>query len=684
MDNSLTGKNHEIFSERLEVPGITILIPIIIFELLALVVAAAARSGEVLMVGGNALPISAFSGVVTAISNICIIVMVLVYRKLGFVVSLVILLIQIPRLIMGIVATHSLASIPGIFINVTTIITVVILYLNQVRLESERRRLHNLFVQTATAMVNAIDAKDKYTHGHSTRVADYSRRLAQLGGKNENECDIIYYSALLHDVGKIGIPVSIINKSGKLTTEEYDLVKQHPVLGAQILRNILEYPFLSVGANFHHERYDGKGYPNGLKGEEIPELARIISVADAYDAMTSKRSYRDPIPQQKVREEIVTCIGTQFDPVYARHMISLIDEDFRYEMKEREEREELAGEDTELVMGEYRENIADGILITDCQTVIYMNVTPDKKAGASAMPSMLLFDSLDGCFHSEEREINDLIYFEYGVVRFDGQTDGSGARKFRTEILSDGNPEIDTENEYIVRAVRIKDHARIRIESRGKTIEVIVALPDNTRFLYLGLTGEHCRISGLRVEKTDEVFPEDFIPRIAEEISFIKGPAGDIPNLQVDGFRTGYSEGIQVKDKMKISFHTMSLPTARLVWHCPFILFFDSEDGQVNGPEYREFAHIRLNGESAWSEDVQNDMVIDKKKEFRGWQAWKDLNKKGMDCTISIEKTDNKILVRTENLGIRIESTLTFNDDPGRIYLALTGDQVALTGIRIR
>ena len=128
-------------------------------------------------------------------------------------------------------------------------------------------------------------------------------------GMIKEECDQVYFAALLHDVGKIGVPASIINKKGRLTDEEYETIRQPPVLGAKILENIKESPYLSIGAHYHHERYDGKGYPDHLKGKDIPEIARIISVADAYDAMTSLRSYRAPIPQQKVREEIVKCSG---------------------------------------------------------------------------------------------------------------------------------------------------------------------------------------------------------------------------------------------------------------------------------------------------------------------------------------------------------------------------------------
>ena len=139
---------------------------------------------------------------------------------------------------------------------------------------------------------------------------------------------------ILHDVGKIGVPDAVINKPGKLTDEEFAEIKKHPAMGAKILQNIKEMPRLSTGAHWHHERYDGKGYPDRLQGQNIPVEARIIGVADAYDAMTSNRSYRRSMPQAVVREQIEKGKGTQFDPVFADIMMQMIDEDKDYTMRE--------------------------------------------------------------------------------------------------------------------------------------------------------------------------------------------------------------------------------------------------------------------------------------------------------------------------------------------------------------
>jgi len=200
--------------------------------------------------------------------------------------------------------------------------------------EAQEKELE-LFKQTAAALANAIDAKDRYTRGHSARVARYSRLIAERAGLPEDECEKMYFAALLHDVGKIGVRNEILNKVKKLTDEEFEEVKAHTVLGCRILSSIRNSPFLRDGAHYHHERYDGTGYPEGLSGEDIPECARIIAVADAYDSMTSTRSYRDSLAQERVREELANGVGTQFDPRFATIMLQLIDEDCGFLMREK-------------------------------------------------------------------------------------------------------------------------------------------------------------------------------------------------------------------------------------------------------------------------------------------------------------------------------------------------------------
>jgi response regulator RpfG family c-di-GMP phosphodiesterase/signal transduction histidine kinase len=200
--------------------------------------------------------------------------------------------------------------------------------------EEKQQAFERLTTQTMEALAKAVDAKDHYTNGHSQRVAKYSREIARRLGKSQDDIDKIYYAGLMHDLGKIGIPDEIIHKDTGLSDEEYERIKEHPTIGANILKNITEIPDIALGAHWHHERIDGSGYPDGLKGNEIPEAARIIGVADAYDAMTSKRSYRDPLPQEVVRRQILEGKGTQFEPAFADVMLQMIDEDKDYHMKQ--------------------------------------------------------------------------------------------------------------------------------------------------------------------------------------------------------------------------------------------------------------------------------------------------------------------------------------------------------------
>lgn len=197
-----------------------------------------------------------------------------------------------------------------------------------------RDKIKTLSVEVMEALSAASDSKDAYTAGHSTRVAKYSRMIAEKLGLSAEECENVYYYGLLHDVGKIGVPNEIINKPGKLTDEEFAIIKTHPGQGNDILAHIKSRPDLAIVAHWHHERIDGRGYPDKINGDEIPFLARIIAVADSYDAMTSNRSYRKYLPQEVVREEIVKNIGIKFDERAAKCMLEIMDEDAEYKLHE--------------------------------------------------------------------------------------------------------------------------------------------------------------------------------------------------------------------------------------------------------------------------------------------------------------------------------------------------------------
>lgn len=183
--------------------------------------------------------------------------------------------------------------------------------------------LDAMFLGTLQALVAAIDAKDPYTRGHSQRVALLSRDLAAALGMPEEFVKQIHLAGLVHDVGKIGVPESVLCKAGKLTDEEMARIRQHPQIGYRILKDIPQIRELLPAVLCHHESWDGSGYPTGLAGEEIPLIARIVAVADGFDAMSSSRTYRAALPRERVFEELERCAGTQFDPALVPTFLGL-------------------------------------------------------------------------------------------------------------------------------------------------------------------------------------------------------------------------------------------------------------------------------------------------------------------------------------------------------------------------
>ncbi len=216
------------------------------------------------------------------------------------------------------------------------IVVLIFLAAYQYRVKSLKKRQAEykmIIEQSLRTFANAIDAKDKDTNGHSVRVSKYSREIARRMNFSEGDQDEISYMALLHDIGKIGIPDSILKKTGKLTPEEWETVKTHPRIGGEILSEFTVIPDIADGAKYHHERYDGKGYCEGLKGEEIPLKARIIAIADSFDAMCSTRRYQAGNTLEYAREELLRCSGEQFDPDIVGFMVAMIDDGFVEKVK---------------------------------------------------------------------------------------------------------------------------------------------------------------------------------------------------------------------------------------------------------------------------------------------------------------------------------------------------------------
>ncbi len=183
--------------------------------------------------------------------------------------------------------------------------------------------VHDLMMGLLHALTSAVDAKDAYTCGHSERVALLSQMLAKRIGLSDQQADRIYMAGLLHDVGKIGVPEAVLQKTGRLTAEEFDQMKKHTEIGARILRDIKQIEDVVPGVLHHHERFDGKGYPAGLAGEAIPLMGRIICLADSLDAMTSNRTYRKGMPIEAALAEVRRCSGTHFDPELAEHFLAI-------------------------------------------------------------------------------------------------------------------------------------------------------------------------------------------------------------------------------------------------------------------------------------------------------------------------------------------------------------------------
>jgi putative nucleotidyltransferase with HDIG domain len=200
------------------------------------------------------------------------------------------------------------------------------IYLENARLFDN---VHDLMMGLLHSLTSAVDAKDAYTCGHSERVALVSRHLAQQAGLSDYDVEQIYMAGLLHDVGKIGVPEAVLQKAGRLTAEEFEQIKRHPAIGAKILQDVKQVREIIPGVLHHHERFDGKGYPAGLSGHDIPLMGRIICLADCFDAMTSSRTYRKALPLEVALCEIRRCAGTQFDPALTEIFLRTTPDGFR-------------------------------------------------------------------------------------------------------------------------------------------------------------------------------------------------------------------------------------------------------------------------------------------------------------------------------------------------------------------
>ena len=249
------------------------------------------------------------------------------------------LFVAVASVVVESLAVYFVVSISGIFIGIGML---VLFFVNLVRtisqvrdlertrqqqeLRKRRKQMETMSLQMIQTLATTIEAKDEYTRGHSHRVAEYSVLIAKELGWKQKDIFHLYNAAHLHDIGNIGIPDAILNKPARLTDEEYAVIKEHTIIGAEILKNITLVKHVVEVARSHHECYDGTGYPDGLKGEEIPIQARIVAVADSYDAMRSRRIYRNTLKSEVIYEQFQKNRGVQFDPEITDAFLRLLDE----------------------------------------------------------------------------------------------------------------------------------------------------------------------------------------------------------------------------------------------------------------------------------------------------------------------------------------------------------------------
>lgn len=329
------------------------------------------------------------------------------------------------------IATYYMVTISGIFLGIGLLILLFINILRTIarirNLELERRQkemhrrreqMEKLSLQVLRTLSTTIETKDEYTRGHSHRVGEYAALIARELGWSQEEIINLKNTADLHDIGKIGVPDTILNKPTKLTEDEYIIIKDHTVIGAEILKNITLIPHAAEVARSHHERYDGTGYPDGLKGEDIPLYARVIAVADSYDAMSSRRIYRSALSRQEICEEIRSNQGKQFDPVIAEVFLRLLTED-RLQVQEADSTtpENADQPNMEFEIGKFVSDIMQTMKAQeDSENFNFLTGLPMRNAGEKL--AARLMEEHDGCLIFMDmdnlKQINDIYGHKAG------------------------------------------------------------------------------------------------------------------------------------------------------------------------------------------------------------------------------------------------------------------------------
>ena len=498
-------------------------------------------------------------------------------------------------------------------------------------LKEAQKKIKSFFEDACAAYANAIEHEsDK---GRCLRTAQIARRIAQKANKTEKECNEAYYAAYLCDAG------------------------------AETLSRIKEYPYLGETAKYIGQRYDAKQ----------PELSRLITVAKDYEKMVQDPS----LPNFYARETFIREAGSKYDPVFSKLAYQVLDEQTQAGSFT-ETRKQMQ---TELTCNEYRDCISTGVPVLQNVTNISFESSTIETDKQFSAPSIVLFDSYDAQVKNTLEEIDAHKYLEYGEIWFDGHIISSGARNMEVRNISEGNDSA----EYKITCMRYEDHLLLKMQNAKKSFDVIVALPTASKAAYIGITGENVHITNISVERTNQKAQESDIPRIAQKLTYADRIESDIPNVQMVKPLEHFTTPIKVKDKMRLYFHTQSLPDANLVWHCPYVILYSSDDKKVYGKNYHEYTMIKFDGEENGSNEyADNNFIMKKTESFKTWEDWEMQNKAGSECLVEFFKDENEITIKTQNKGIFIQNISKIKDGAKDIYVTLTGDQVALTDIRIR
>lgn len=500
--------------------------------------------------------------------------------------------------------------------------------------KTEQKRMKSIFGQAAEAMASVLERGDGAQKGRLQRIALTSRALASRAGKSEEDCDKVYYAGYCCDAGE----------------EALACVKAFPHLYETAM---------SVGKDY---------------SESVPEYSRIVTVAKDYDKMINDTT----IPAFFVRDYFIREAGRKYDPVYAKIAVQLLDSETNKGAFEKAA-EEM---NTELVCRNYRDEVTIGIpVLQNVNDITFDCATLDSDAKFT-VPSIILFDSSDVKVQKTRETIASHKYIEYGEAWFDAHCISTAARNMEIRNIKENS---GTDGHYKITACRFEDHLLLKMQSPEKSFEVIVALPSASKSAYIGITGENVHIQNIKVEQTNQLTTENDIPRIAEKLNYINRIESDIPNVQIVKPLDEFTQGVEVKNGMKIYFHAQSLPDANLVWHCPYIILYASEDGKVYGKNYREYAMIKFDGEENGSnENAENEFVMKKTESFTNWEDWEEHNKAGYECMVEFIKNGSEVMLRTHNKGIFIQNTTRVRNGNKEVFVSFSGDQVALTDIRIR